>query len=74
MLKEGGDRPTRIDRMHLAAFARPATPQEQERADQFFRNQAAAYAIAPERAAEDERVWADFAHALFGVKEFIFVR
>jgi hypothetical protein len=74
VLKEEGERAARVDRMYLAAFARPATPREQQRAEQFIRQQAAAYEIAPQQAAEDERVWADFAHALFGVKEFIFVR
>lgn len=73
-LKQEGDRAARVDRMYLAAFARPATPREQELAEQFFRDQGGAYGIAPEQAAKSERLWTDFAHALLGVKEFIFVR
>jgi len=73
-LKKHGDTAARVSRMYLAAYARPATPREQERAAQFFRDQAAAYEIAPETAAENEQLWTDFAQALWGVKEFIFVR
>lgn len=51
----------RIDRMYRQAFARPPTPAEL----------AAATAFA---AGPDPKAWTDLAHALFNVKEFVFVK
>jgi len=73
-LKQTGDASARVNRMYLAAFTREATAKEQERAAQFFRDQAAAYELDPASAATNEQVWTDFAQSLLGVKEFIFVR
>jgi hypothetical protein len=60
----------RVRQMYLAAFGRP--PEESELADAvtFLREQGGLYASDEPG---DERVWADFAHVLFNVKEFIYL-
>jgi hypothetical protein len=59
----------RVRQMYLAAFSRPPTPDELTDADTFLAGQRALYST--EDAAE--RAWADFAHVLFNVKEFIYL-
>jgi len=56
----------RIDRMAMAAFGRPASPAERAAATTFT-----AGATTPEARLD---AWADLAHVLFNVKEFVFVR
>ncbi len=51
----------RVNRMYREAFARSATPAEAKAATDFV-------------AGNDPKAWADLAHALFTVKEFVFVR
>ena len=59
----------RVRRMYLAAFSRPPRPDELADATAFLTEQRAMYH------AQDagERVWADLAHVLFNVKEFIYL-
>jgi hypothetical protein len=63
----------RLAGMYAAAFARP--PSEQELADAlaFVDGQGQEYGLAPEARANDPRPWADLAHVLMNVKEFVFV-
>ena len=63
----------RIERMYLEAFAREPTPAEAGAAIGFVRSQSQEYGIAADATSMDERVWADLAHVLFNVKEFVFV-
>lgn len=64
----------RIRRMYLEAFARE--PDSRETADSlaFLESQAREYGIATDQIKTDERVWADLAHVLYNVKEFVFVQ
>jgi len=59
----------RIRRMYLAAFSREPTATETTTALAFLDDQAREYTCT----SNDERVWADLAHVLFNVKEFVFV-
>jgi hypothetical protein len=63
--EEAGDRPRRevLGRMYLAAFGRPPTDDEAAAACRFL--DAAGF--------DDAQSWADLAHVLFNVKEFIYV-
>jgi len=56
--------------MYLAAFGRPPAESELADAETFLREQGGLYAA---KDPGDERVWADFAHVLFNVKEFIYL-
>ncbi len=60
----------RVERMYLAAFSRPPTDLELVEAETFLRDQGELYATED---SSDERVWADLAHVLFNVKEFIYL-
>ncbi len=59
----------RIGRLYEEAFARQATADELATAREFVTSQSAAYGAKP----NDPRVWTDFCHVLFNVKEFVFV-
>ena len=63
----------RIQRMYLEAFARPPEEHELTEALAFMSAQGRHYGISESQCAQDERVWADIAHVLLNVKEFIFV-
>lgn len=58
----------RIRGMYLSAFGRAPTEDEIEACTQFLREQAARYGPI-----DKVKPWADLAHTLFNVKEFIFV-
>ena len=60
--------------MYLAAFAREPDGEELKFGEEFLGLQAKEYGLTADSAARDERVWADFAHVLFNVKEFVFVQ
>ncbi|MBL8864606.1 MAG: PSD1 domain-containing protein [Planctomycetia bacterium] len=55
----------RIDRMYRQAFSRLATVEERTAAEEFVREQA--------KSIGEPRALAEFAHALFNAKEFVFV-
>jgi len=69
-LPPGAAERPRVERMYLAAFGRPPAESELTDAETFLREQGALYAS---NDPGDERVWADFAHVLFNVKEFIYL-
>jgi len=60
----------RIWQMYLTAFSRPPADDELADAKTFLDEQRAIYAA---KDPADQRVWADFAHVLFNVKEFIYL-
>ena len=68
-LPEESDEPQRVQQMYLTAFSRPPTPDEIADANTFFADQRALYGAQD----ADARAWADFAHVLFNVKEFIYL-
>ncbi len=61
----------RVRQMYLAAFSRPPTPEELADANTFLAEQRALYGAKDPKG--DDRAWADFAHVLFNVKEFIYL-
>ncbi len=68
-LPEDPDEPRRVRQMYLAAFSRPPTPEELADAHTFLAEQRALYGAKD----ADAHAWADFAHVLFNVKEFIYL-
>jgi hypothetical protein len=69
VLASPGSARERIVGMYLSAFSRPPTAAELEACQDFLREQAQFHGGRQ----EDPAVWADLAHTLFNVKEFIFV-
>jgi hypothetical protein len=69
VLAEQGTDKERIGRMYLAAFGRPPTDGELNDCRAFLEQEGKHAA----RNADDVAVWADLAHVMFNVKEFIFV-
>ncbi|MDZ4699743.1 MAG: PSD1 and planctomycete cytochrome C domain-containing protein [Rhodothermales bacterium] len=65
------DAPSRIRLMYTSALSREATAGEVDAALAFLDEQATLYGLEPASAANDTRVWRDFAHTLFNLKEFI---
>ena len=61
----------RIRTMYLEAFGRPPVDEEIGEIQQFLSKQASLRGSA---SADDPKVWADFAHAIFNTAEFLFVR
>ena len=61
----------RVNQMHRIAFSRDATSDEISRARQFLEKQAIEYGRTLEEMTNDEKLWADYAHVLFNLKEFI---
>lgn len=58
-----------IKGMYIAAFSRPPTDQELQADLEFIASQSKLYP--PD---QQQRAWADFAHVLFNLKEFIFLK
>ncbi len=69
VLAQGGQDKERITRMYLAAFSRPPTDVELSACQDFVGRQAEDGGKKP----DDPAVWADLAHTLFNVKEFIYL-
>ncbi len=63
----------RIDWMYQTAFSRPATETELVEGTKFLAQQASLYGLSGEAWKNDARVWADYGHVLWNVKEFIFI-
>jgi len=59
----------RVNRMYLTAFGRPATAEEEAAGAAFVAAQLAEYGKGQEL-----KAWADYAHVLVNLKEFVFVR
>jgi hypothetical protein len=64
------DPKSQIRQMYLRAFSRPPTDEELADATEFLEEQRKLYGT---QESGDTRVWADFAHVLFNVKEFIYL-
>ena len=69
VIGQGGSDKERITRMYLAAFSRPPTDVEVSDCIDFLRAQA----MLADKKPDDPAAWADLAHTLFNVKEFIFL-
>jgi hypothetical protein len=64
--------PERIEKMYLKALARKPMAGELQDARQFLLAQAALYDTPVGRVMQSPDVWADFAHVIFNLKEFVF--
>ena len=62
----------RLRQMYLTAFGREPTAPELQAAQSFLQTQAAEYGLSPDQT-NDERLWADLAHVLFNVKDFVLI-
>ncbi|HEY7118167.1 MAG TPA: PSD1 and planctomycete cytochrome C domain-containing protein [Tepidisphaeraceae bacterium] len=71
--RPGLDTAGRVRRMYLEAFSRPPSPGELAVALRFLDHHGDELNVAPQHRGNDPRLWADFAHVLFNVKEFIFL-
>ena len=69
---QGLDASSRVRRMYREAYARPPTETELQVALRFLESHGGELGVPPGRRGDDERVWADLAHVLINVKEFIF--
>lgn len=63
----------RIDHMFQVAFTRPATKDERDRFEKAVRLFAKLHEVPENEELRSRPVWKDVAHALFNVKEFIYV-
>jgi hypothetical protein len=69
----GLDASGRVRRMYREAYARPPSVAELKAALRFLEGHAGELGLPSERRRDDEQLWADFAHVLINVKEFIFL-
>ena len=70
VLDRPGTPQKRIEGMYLRALGRPPDDQESQSCQTFLHRQAELRHLAP----DDPEPWADLGHALYNVKEFIFLR
>jgi hypothetical protein len=73
LAREALDAERRVKRMYAEALARPPTEQELVVALRFLDHHAEELQVPHKKRATDERLWADFAHVLMNVKEFIYL-
>jgi hypothetical protein len=73
LLKEEATVDQRLERIYQTAFGRSMDGMERENAQRFLRQQSVEYGLGEEAGQKDMRVWADFCHVIFNVKEFVFV-
>ena len=69
LAEKTGTTDDRINQMYVMAFGRPASAEELREGREFVQAQLAEYG-----AGQQEKAWADFAHVLVNLKEFIFIR
>lgn len=62
----------RLTKIYATAFGRAMTAKEKIEALEFLKQQGAEYGLASESWQQDARVWADYCHVIFNVKEFVF--
>ncbi|PQO43469.1 PSD1 and planctomycete cytochrome C domain-containing protein [Blastopirellula marina] len=67
-------RTERIDAMFVTALGRPPYAEEATAAAAYFAERAAELKLSPEDADKNADIWGDLAHALFNVKDFIYLR
>ena len=63
----------RIGRLYEDALGRPPTTQETAAALEFIDAQGQELKLSSEAARRDPRVWADLAHVIWNVKEFVYI-
>jgi hypothetical protein len=73
VVKDGCDREARVRALFLRALGRTATAEELAASQEFLRELAQEHSIPTDTLEQNERVWQDFAHSLYCLKEFIYV-
>ena len=68
------DAASRIDAMFIAALGRPAAPSERERFTGLAAELARLQSVLKEDMLASAAVWRDVAHAIFNLKEFVYIR
>ena len=63
----------RIQWIYLRALSRPASDEELETAIAFVRRLSGIYQIGDEMISQDLRIWKDYCHSVFNLKEFIYL-
>ncbi len=63
----------RIEAIYWSAFSRAPNEKEMEEAEKFMENQAQEYHFNNNSWQNDHQIWSDFCHAIFNMKEFIFL-
>ncbi len=71
MKVEGAE--ARLAKIYATAFGRSMTAKEKEEALSFLKQQGAEYGLTEGAWQNEMRVWADYCHVIFNVKEFVFV-
>lgn len=71
--KEASSIDARLTRFYEEALARSPSEAELKLAREFLKRQAAEYKIPEDQILADARLWNDLAHALWNVKEFVFI-
>jgi hypothetical protein len=75
VVRDGATTPQqRAQQMFVAAFARPPTSEETARLVKLVQRSAALHGASPDALLQFEPVWQDVAHAIFNLKEFIYVQ
>jgi hypothetical protein len=72
--KTGMTTKDRVREMYVSALSREPMEAEMTAALGFLGLQAREYGIRAEDAEREERVWADLAHVIFNVKEFVLIQ
>ncbi len=67
------DPESRVTAMFREALGRQPSESERSEAVAFLREQGVRLGLAPSKALDHEKTWADLAHALFNAKEFVFL-
>src|SRR5262249_38091305 len=63
----------RVTKIYESAFNRPPTGDEMAMALAFLKQQEQSYADLGRNSSQPQKLWADFCHVIFNVKEFVFV-
>ena len=74
LAKNGATPEDRIRRMYLTAYARTPRAEELINGLRFLKSQAQTAGVKGNAWKTNAQVWSDYAHVLFNVKEFIYVR
>ncbi len=64
----------RIEQIYFQSVGRPPESWEKERAERFLSKQAEELRVSEDELLTDVRIWQDYCHVMFNVKEFIFIK
>ncbi len=73
LIDSKADRESRIRRIYEQAFGRVPTKQERAMAIEFLEKQSASLNVESADIDNDIRIWRDFCHVIFNVKQFIYI-